>query len=254
MSVRLRKLSLSSKAALARGRPWLMTFGAGIAARVPGAGLLATMPAYSPRLGVLATKLLTVYADNEAQGFPVHQAAIAVFDPATGEMLALVNGDLLTAARLLAGPRTPDRTTAERLLDSGATTVHLVERPATTSSTGLGDFELVPDEAISCGFQEAVRGVLSHHVVIRDGKIANYHPYPPTPWNGSVRDTYGTPGPYEDAVQNTPIFEENGPDTFKGIDIMRAVRRFDPCLPCGVHMYLGNGKVIETHHSPFFGR
>lgn len=73
-----------------------------IAARVPGAGLLATMPAYSPRLGVLATKLLTVYADNEAQGFPVHQAAIAVFDPATGEMLALVNGDLLTAARTAA--------------------------------------------------------------------------------------------------------------------------------------------------------
>ena len=34
----------------------------------------------------------------------------------------------------------------------------------------------VPDEAIGCGFHEAVRGVLSHHVVIRDGKIANYHP------------------------------------------------------------------------------
>ena len=79
----------------------------------------------------------------------------------------------------------------------------------------------VPDEAIGCGFHEAVRGVLSHHVVIRDGKIANYHPYPPTPWNASPRDIYGTPGPYEDAVQNTPIFEENGPDNFKGIDIMR---------------------------------
>jgi hydrogenase large subunit len=112
----------------------------------------------------------------------------------------------------------------------------------------------VPDEAIGCGFHEAVRGVLSHHVVIRKGKIANYHPYPPTPWNGSVRDIYGTPGPYEDAVQGTPIFEENGPDNFKGIDIMRAVRSFDPCLPCGVHMYLGNGKVLEQHHSPFFGR
>ena len=111
----------------------------------------------------------------------------------------------------------------------------------------------VPDEAIGCGFHEAVRGVLSHHVVIRDGKIANYHPYPPTPWNGSVRDIYGTPGPYEDAVQNTPIFEENGPDSFKGVDIMRAVRSFDPCLPCGVHMYLGNGKVLETHHTPMFG-
>jgi hydrogenase large subunit len=114
------------------------------------------------------------------------------------------------------------------------------------------DFK-VPDEAIGCGFHEAVRGVLSHHVVIRKGKIANYHPYPPTPWNANPRDIYGTPGPYEDAVQNTPIFEENGPAKFKGIDIMRAVRSFDPCLPCGVHMYLGGGKVLKTHHSPMFG-
>ncbi|GGO17810.1 hydrogenase large subunit [Microbispora rosea subsp. aerata] len=108
----------------------------------------------------------------------------------------------------------------------------------------------VPDEAISCGFTEAVRGVLSHHMVIRDGKIANYHPYPPTPWNASVRDSYGTPGPYEDAVQNTPIFEENPPESFKGIDIMRAVRSFDPCLPCGVHMYLGRGRELRVVHSP----
>jgi hydrogenase large subunit len=112
----------------------------------------------------------------------------------------------------------------------------------------------VPQDGIGCGFHEAVRGVLSHHVVIRDGKIANYHPYPPTPWNANPRDIYGTPGPYEDAVQNTPIFEENGPDKFKGIDIMRAVRSFDPCLPCGVHMYLGNGRILETHHSPMFGQ
>ncbi|MBV8173285.1 MAG: nickel-dependent hydrogenase large subunit [Verrucomicrobia bacterium] len=108
----------------------------------------------------------------------------------------------------------------------------------------------VPEEAIGCGFHEAVRGVLSHHLVIRNHKIANYHPYPPTCWNANPRDIYGTPGPYEDAVQNTPIFEENGPDKFKGIDIMRAVRSFDPCLPCGVHMYLGNGKVLEQIHTP----
>ncbi|HZM03488.1 MAG TPA: nickel-dependent hydrogenase large subunit [Candidatus Saccharimonadales bacterium] len=108
----------------------------------------------------------------------------------------------------------------------------------------------VPEEAIGCGFHEAVRGVLSHHLVIRNKRVANYHPYPPTPWNASPRDTYGTPGPYEDAVQNTPIFEDNGPDKFKGIDIMRAVRSFDPCLPCGVHMYLGGGKVLKEMHTP----
>ncbi len=111
----------------------------------------------------------------------------------------------------------------------------------------------VPSEGIGCGFHEAVRGVLSHHLVIKNGKIANYHPYPPTPWNASPRDVYGTPGPYEDAVQGCPIFEENGEDAFKGIDIMRTVRSFDPCLPCGVHMYLGNGRVLEERHAPMFG-
>jgi hydrogenase large subunit len=114
------------------------------------------------------------------------------------------------------------------------------------------DFE-VPDEAIGCGFHEAVRGVLSHHLVIRDKKIANYHPYPPTPWNGSPTDSYGTPGPYEDSVNGLKLFEENDRESFRGIDIMRTVRSFDPCLPCGVHMYLGGGKTLKRVHSPMFG-
>jgi hydrogenase large subunit len=139
---------------------------------------------------------------------------------------------------------------------SAAQAVYFVEKALDLVRQGdtkvFQEFE-VPDEAIGCGFHEAVRGVLSHHLVIRDGKIANYHPYPPTPWNGSPTDSYGTPGPYEDAVQNTPIFEENGPDNFKGIDIMRSVRSFDPCLPCGVHMYLGPGKTLQKLHSPTMG-
>jgi hydrogenase large subunit len=139
---------------------------------------------------------------------------------------------------------------------AAATALHFVEKALAELHAGRtatwSEFK-VPDEAIGCGFHEAVRGVLSHHVVIREGKIANYHPYPPTPWNANPRDIYGTPGPYEDAVQNTPIFEENGPDKFKGIDIMRTVRSFDPCLPCGVHMYVGDGRTIEVKHSPMFG-
>jgi hydrogenase large subunit len=54
-------------------------------------------------------------------------------------------------------------------------------------------------------------------------------------------------------VEGTPIFEENGPETFKGIDILRTVRSFDPCLPCGVHMSLGGGREIEARCSPTFG-
>ena len=139
---------------------------------------------------------------------------------------------------------------------AAALAAYFVERALDQMRTGdIRTFQefTVPDDAIGCGFHEAVRGVLSHHLVIRDGKIANYHPYPPTPWNASPRDSFGTPGPYEDAVQGMKIFEENGQDDFKGIDIMRTVRSFDPCLPCGVHMYLGNGKVVERLHSPTLG-
>lgn len=139
---------------------------------------------------------------------------------------------------------------------AAAVALHCIDKALAEINAGhsktWNDFT-VPKDAIGCGFHEAVRGLLSHHMVIENGKIANYHPYPPTPWNGSVRDIYGTPGPYEDAVQNTPIFEENSPETFKGIDIMRTVRSFDPCLPCGVHMYLGEGKELKVLHSPTFG-
>jgi hydrogenase large subunit len=139
---------------------------------------------------------------------------------------------------------------------AAAAALYFVERALEDVHAGrLATFSefTVPDDAIGCGFHEAVRGVLSHHVVIRDGKIANYHPYPPTCWNASPRDSFGTPGPYEDAIQNTPIFEENNEENFKGIDIMRTVRSFDPCLPCGVHMYLGNGREVRARHSPTFG-
>jgi len=134
--------------------------------------------------------------------------------------------------------------------------LHFVEEALKLVRTGytktFNDFA-VPEEAIGCGFHEAVRGVLSHHLVIRDKKIANYQPWPPTCWNGNPRDSDGRLGPYEDAVKGMPLFEENGPDDFRGVDIMRAVRSFDPCLPCGVHMYLGNGKTLQRVHSPTLG-
>jgi hydrogenase large subunit len=149
-----------------------------------------------------------------------------------------------------------DRARAYFIAYSAGLALYFAENALTEVRAGrtkvFSDFS-VPDEAIGAGFHEAVRGVLSHHLVIRDGKIANYHPYPPTPWNASPRDSFGTPGPYEDAVQGLHIFEENGPDNFKGIDIMRTVRSFDPCLPCGVHMYVGGGRTLRVVHSPTLG-
>ena len=109
----------------------------------------------------------------------------------------------------------------------------------------------MPDEAFSCGFTEAVRGVLSHHMVIKGRQDREL---PPVPADAVERPacatSTGRPGPYEDAVQNTPIFEENPPDNFKGIDIMRAVRSFDPRSPCGVHMYLGPERPCRPCTTP----
>jgi hydrogenase large subunit len=135
---------------------------------------------------------------------------------------------------------------------AAACALHFIERALDdvySGRTKTWEPFTVPDDAIGCGFTEAVRGALSHHLVIREGKIANYHPYPPTPWNASPRDRYGTPGPYEDAIQGLPIFEESPQEAFKGIDIMRTVRSFDPCLPCGVHMWVGD-RLIERRLSP----
>ena len=74
----------------------------------------------------------------------------------------------------------------------------------------------VPEEAIGCGFHEAVRGVLSHHVVIRDGKIANYHPYPPTPWNASPAIASARPAPMKTRCRTRPCSRRTVPTSSRG--------------------------------------
>jgi hydrogenase large subunit len=104
---------------------------------------------------------------------------------------------------------------------------------------------MMPQEAVSVGFWEAGRGILTHHVVLDGGRIANYQIVTPSTWMASPQDPLGVPGPYEEAVINTPILEEfeRGED-FTGIDILRAIRSFDPCMPCTVHLYAG-GRVLH---------
>ena len=63
-------------------------------------GYLGAMPGYAA--GVLETKLVTVFDDNEAKGLPSHQALIALFDPGTGSALALMDGTHITATRTAA--------------------------------------------------------------------------------------------------------------------------------------------------------
>lgn len=60
-------------------------------------GLLAAMPGYVPSCGMLVSKLVTLFPHNTT--LPTHQAVIAVFDAATGEPAALLDGTAITAAR-----------------------------------------------------------------------------------------------------------------------------------------------------------
>jgi alanine dehydrogenase len=75
-----------------------------IAAMVdPAQALLAAMPAYLPGMGVLATKLVSLFPNNAGTGIPTHQAVVLVFDDATGTPLAIIDGTSITAARTAAG-------------------------------------------------------------------------------------------------------------------------------------------------------
>ena len=71
-----------------------------VAARVPEhGGLLAAMPGHVPALGALAAKLVTLFPGNAGGPLPTHQALVAVFDPATGEPVAIMDGTAITALR-----------------------------------------------------------------------------------------------------------------------------------------------------------
>ena len=61
-------------------------------------GWLASMPGYGSGLG-LGVKLVTVFPQNHAAGLPSHQALIALFDPATGSPVAVMDGTRITAIR-----------------------------------------------------------------------------------------------------------------------------------------------------------
>lgn len=62
-------------------------------------GLLAAMPGYVPSAGVLMSKLVSLYPRNAGGPLPTHQAVIVVFDPGTGQPVALLDGTAITAIR-----------------------------------------------------------------------------------------------------------------------------------------------------------
>ena len=99
-------------------------------------------------------------------------------------------------------------------------------------------------EQLGVGFWGAGRGYLTHHIVLDRGAVSNYQIVTPSTWNASPTDRWGQPGPYEEAVLETPLLEEAQDSALKGIDILRALRSFDPCMPCTTHIH--NGADVIT--------
>jgi hydrogenase large subunit len=110
---------------------------------------------------------------------------------------------------------------------------------------GRGDYEtfnrptFMKGEQRGFGFHEAPRGTLSHWVVIRDGKIANYQAVVPSTWNAGPRDEADELGPYEASLLDNPIADPERP-----LEVIRTVHSFDPCLACAIHMVDGRQQEI----------
>lgn len=107
----------------------------------------------------------------------------------------------------------------------------------------------IPSERrFGAGFWGAGRGFLAHWAVIEDGILSNYQIATPSRVNAAPRTPWGAPGPCEQALLNTPIIEDNFRDEtgFSGIDVVRAIQSFDPCMPCSTHLLIdGTGTMLD---------
>lgn len=68
----------------------------------PTRAFFGLMPAYIEQPPRLGAKLVTVFNDNHARGLPSHLATIALLDPDTGALSALMDGRYITEARTAA--------------------------------------------------------------------------------------------------------------------------------------------------------
>jgi hydrogenase large subunit len=89
------------------------------------------------------------------------------------------------------------------------------------------------------GVHEAPRGVLSHWVVIENGKVKNYQAVVPSTWNAGPRDGKDQPGPYEASLVGNPVAVAEKP-----LEALRTIHSFDPCLACAVHTHDAEGNEI----------
>ncbi len=95
--------------------------------------------------------------------------------------------------------------------------------------TGVGPYER-KTQGQGEGLIEAPRGALGHWIDISSNRIEHYQCVVPSTWNFSPRAQAGEPGPVEAALVGVKVNPE-----YRGLEVARTVRAFDPCIACAVH-------------------
>lgn len=98
-----------------------------------------------------------------------------------------------------------------------------------------------PKEAQGVGLHEPPRGGLSHWVVIKNGRTANYQAIVPSTWNACPRDSKAGYGAYELGMIDTKVKVPEKP-----LEILKVIHSFDPCLACATHLFNSEGKPIAV--------
>jgi alanine dehydrogenase len=65
-------------------------------------GLLGMMPGYAGEMDVMGIKIITVFNNNSASGYPSHQGIVVLFDAKHGQPLMLFDAEEITAIRTAA--------------------------------------------------------------------------------------------------------------------------------------------------------
>ncbi len=144
--------------------------------------------------------------------------------------------------------------TLARCVEAVTTAEHLADvlYPALIDGITKGDYEVFnadkwepkswADECSGYGLTEVARGMLSHFVTIKDGKVDRYQAVVPTTWLAGGRDPQGNIGPYEESLAGNgqhPLVDPDQP-----LEVLRTIHSFDPCMSCAVHVLDTEGKEL----------
>ncbi|ALU11366.1 cytochrome B [Ignicoccus islandicus DSM 13165] len=123
-----------------------------------------------------------------------------------------------------------------------------------------------PSWSLGYGQLEAPRGNVEHWIVVKNDRIANYQIHAPTTQNVGPKGPKGTlrkfcsnedwitrspdgycMSPFEAAAFNTVVTEEIDATQWNGVDYVRAIRSFDPCIACAAHIeFVKDKKTVKT--------